>query len=271
MASGGQEFQGTVLAGTVRTQLGGDVNIPATCREVVSITPYGIPVTFTADLEMSERIELTSIDVDLSPTDLAVYTAPAENATITTGANSMIFNTYDIHRAVTGGEVFQCFGTNIVDPTTDPFMGAQLLYSDRPISPNQVFWTHPNAVSAYGTGSSAFVNGSTYRFNNCMRIVNCYGFMATTTITISDSLGGCYRLSSPDFKTRLPQEYPYQGSNTNVVAASTEYCPRVILSKVDIPTEPIVAVTEAFNQEGTTIAGNAAFITGVGYNKLRRQ
>ncbi len=271
MASGGQEVQGTVLAGTVRTQLGSDVDIPSTCREVVSFTPYGIPVTFTADAEMSERYEITSIDVDVNPTDIAVFTAPAENATITTGANSMIFNTYDMHVPVTGGEIFQAFATNIVDPTTDPFMGGQFLYSDRPLGVTQVFWTHPNALSAYGTGSSAFVEGSTYRFNNCMRIVNCYGFMATNTITISDSLGGCYRLQSPDFKTKMPQEYPYQGSNSNVVAASTEYCPRVILSKVDIPTEPIVAITEAFNQEGTTIAGGASFITGVGYNKLRRR
>jgi len=271
MATGGQEVQGTVLAGTVRTQLGGDVDIPSTCREIVSFSPYGIPVTFTADLEMSERYEITSIDVDVNPTDIAVFTAPGENATITTGANSMIFKTYEMHTPVTGGEIIQVFATNIVDPTTDPFCGGQFLYSDTPVGKSQVFWTHPNALSAYGTGSVAFVNGSTYRFNNCRRIVNCYGFGATNTITISDSLGGCYRLSSPDFKTKLPQEYKYQGSNTNVVAASTEYCPTTTLHNIDIPTEPIVAVTEAWNQEGTTVAGGVSFITGVGYNKINRR
>lgn len=271
MASGGKEVQGTLLAATTRGQLGSDVDIPSTTREIVSFTPYIIPITFTADLEMAVRFETDSDDLDLKPTDLAVIGSPAEDGTVTTGANTMIFKTYDLHVPTNGGEIVQAFGTNIADPTTDPHAGGQYLFSDRRLGKPQVYWTHPNALSAYGTGSQAFVNGSTYRFNNVSRIVNAYGWGAMNTQTISDSFGGCFRLSSPDFKTNMPQEYPYQTSFGNVVAASTCYLPTISMWNVDIPTDPIVAITEAINAEGTTLAGGMSFITGVGYNKLARR
>jgi len=270
MASGGTRAKGTLLVGTDKTKLGGDIIVPSKAAELLSVTPYGIPITFTADAEMLVDLSIESDDTDLSPTKIAVYVAPGEDASITTGANSMIYKTYNLNTPLEGGDVVTAHGTNINDPTTDPHFGCGLLYSDIPSGRPQTFWKNPGATSAYGTGSAAFVEGSTYRFNSSMRITNIYAIIAMTTQTISDSLGGCCQLTSSDFKTKLPQIYPYQVSFGNVVAASTQYCPTTLLWNVDIPTEPVVAVTESIDQEGTSIAGNAQFMTGVGFNKTAR-
>jgi len=267
MASGGDRAKGTLLVAVEKTKLGSDLTMPSVCREILSVTPYGIPVTFTNDAEMLVQLELESDDTDLSPTKIGVYVAPGEDASITTGANSMIYKTYNLNTPVNGGDIVKVYGTNINDPTTDPHFGCGILESDVPSSRRQTFWTNPAATSAYGTGSDAFVAGSTYRFNNALRVTNCYGMIAMGTQTISDSMGGNFKLESPDFKTKLPQTYPYQVSFINAVALTTAYCPTTLLWNVNIPCEPVVALTEYMDTEGTTIAGDAQFMTGVGYNK----
>jgi len=268
MASGGQTAKGTVMAGVVKTQLGTDQNIPSTAREIVNLTPYGIPITFTADLEMLVLLEVESNDFDTSPTTIPVLVSPPENGTVTTGANSMVLQTYKYNQPVKGGDVVQFYGTNINDPTTDPNFGCGFMLSDQRSGKPRTYFFSPTATTAYGTGNDAYVAGTTYRWSNSRRINTVGGLMTQNTVTISDSTGGTFKLVSNDFKTQLPQVYPFQTGFANVVAASTSYTPKTAIWNVDIPTEPIIAVTEEFQQEGTTLAGNASFISFVGYEKL---
>ena len=271
MATGGVRAKGTLLVTTTKTQLGGDIITPSIAQEILSCTPYGIPITYTADTEMLVQYSMESQDEDVNPSKIAIYVAPGEDAAITTGANAMIYKSYDLNVPLEEGDLFKIYGQNINDPTTDPHFGAGLIYSDNKTNKMQTFWNNAGATSAYGTGNDSFVEGSTYRFNNCLRLTNAYGIMAMGTQTISDSMGGNFQLESSDFKTKLKQIYPYQVSFVNAVALTTAYCPQTIVWNVDIPTETTIAITESIATEGTTLAGNAQFMTGVGYNKAKRK
>jgi len=270
MSSGGVRFKGTLMVTTVKTQLGSDLITPSTCKELLSVTPYGIPTTHTGDATEAVQLEIESDDTDLAPTKIAVLVNPPENASSTTGANTMIYKTYNLNTPIGGGDVIKAYGTNLEDPTTDPYFGCGVLISDVPTGRPQTFWTNPAALNLYGTGSDSYVAGATYRFNNCARIVNAYAWACTgTTVTVDDSIGGTFKLESPDFKTNLPQIYPYQVCSTNNVAATNDMVPQIQLWNVNIPTDPIVAVTEYLDQEALTIAGNINWISGVGYNKTK--
>jgi len=268
MATGGMRAKGTLLATTAKGQLGSDIILPSLCKEIVNFTPYIIPVTFTADLIMDVLFNVESDSADLKPTQFGLLGSSAENGTITTAANAMLLQSYDMFAKVDAGDVVKIYGTNIDDPTTDPYAGANIMISDRPSGRKQIHWICPTSTSAYGTGNDAFVAGSTYRFNGVQRIVNTYGWLATTTATISDSIGGNYRLTSNDFKTKFDQIYAYQVGFVNVVAASSEQIPKIQLWNVDIPCNTVVSITEEFATEGVTIAGNAKFLSGVGYEKV---
>ena len=273
MASGGLRYNGTLMVTTARTQISGDKIQPSVARELVSVTPFGIPTTRTADIPYMCRLEMDSDDVDLKPTEISVLIAPVEDASVTAASNSMIFNTYDMHAPLKGGEVIQAFGTNVIDGTTDPYFGAGSIISDTRTGHQQVYWKTPSATSLYGTASQdSFVAGSTYSINGATRIVNAYGIATTnTTRTVTDSIGGNFKLASDDFRTNLPQAYPYQVTFENDLAAGSNQCPKTILWNVDIPTDPnTCSITEEISQEGLTIAGDIAFITGVGYNKNSR-
>lgn len=270
MSSGGVRFKGTLMVALDKTQLGSDLITPSTAKELLSVTPYGIPTTHTADTTECVELSLESDDVDLAPTKIAVLVTPPENASITSVGNSMIYKTYNLNTPIGGGDVIKAYGTNIEDAVTDPYFGCGVLISDQRTGRPQTYWQNPSALNLYGTGNDAYVAGATYRFNNCSRIVNTYGWACTgTTQTVDDSIGGTFKLESPDFKTNLPQIYPYQVTSTNALAAGADLTPTMSLWNVDIPTDPIVAVTEYLDQEALTIAGNINWITGVGYNKTK--
>jgi len=273
MASGGTRFKGTLMVTTAKTKLGADLIAPSVARELLSVTPYGIPTTRTADIPYLVLLEMESDDTDLSPTKIPVMIAPVEDGTSTGVSNSMIFKTYDLHTPINGGDVIKAYGTNIIDGTTDPYFGAGVLLSDVATRIPQTFWTSPTAVSTYGaTTNDSFVAGTTYRFNNSLRLVNAFGIATTnTTRTITDSIGGNFKLESSDFRTKLPQIYPYQVSFENDLGAGNNMLPTTLLWNINVPTEPTVAITEYIDQEALTIAGNIAFLTGVGYNKTNRR
>jgi len=271
MASGGIRFKGTLMVAVDKTQLGGDLITPSTAKELLSITPYGIPQTHTADKIEAVQLEVESDDTDLAPTKIAVLVNPPEDGTVTAAANTMIYKTYSLNTPISGGDVIKAFGTNIIDPTTDPVFGAGVLISDQRTGRPQTFWTNPAALSAYGTGNNAFVAGSTYRFNNVSRITNCYAWAAVGgTREVSDSIGGNFKLESPDFKTNLPQIYPYQVMSENSLAAGINKIPTMQLWNVNIPCDPVVSVTEFLDNESSLASGGGvSFITGVGYNKTK--
>jgi len=272
MTSGGVRFKGTLMVAVDRTQIGSDLIVPSTARELLSVTPYAIPTTHTADKTEAVQLELESDDTDLAPTKIAVLVNPPENASVTTAANTMIYKTYDLNVPIGGGDVIKAYGTNLEDPTTDPYFGCGVLISNAPTGKLQTFWTNPGALNLYGVGNNAYVSGATYRFNNCMRINKVYAWACTgTTVTVDDSIGGTFKLESPDFKTNLPQIYPYQTCSTNAVAATADYVPTMSLWNVNIPTDPIVAVTEYLDQEALTVAGNINWISGLGYNKTKKR
>jgi len=270
LASGGARFKGTLMVASDSTQLGNDFNVPSVCKEILAITPYGIPTTRTADVSMMTALSLSSTDTDVNPTSIQVLIAPLEDATVTAASNSMIFKTYDLHVPVNGGDVIQAFGKNTIDATTDPYFGANILISDIPSGRKQVFWTAPTAISLMGVSTNdSFVDGSTYRWNNSARIVNTYGIATGNgTRTVTDSSGGNYKLQSNDFRTNLPQIYNYQTMFENDLAAGNNQIPTTLLWDVNVPTDPVVSVVEAFAQEGLTLAADSAFISGVGYNKI---
>jgi len=271
MSSGGVRFAGTIMAGVTKVQLGNDLITPSTAKELLSITPYGIPQTHTGDTIEAVQLELESDSTDLAPTKIAVLVNPPEDAATTGAANTMIYSTYPLNTPIQGGDVIQAFGTSIIEPTTDPVFGAGVLITDQRTGKPQTYWTNPAALSAYGTGNNAFVAGSTYRFNNVARITNCYAWAAVGgTRTISDSIGGNFKLESSDFKTNLPQIYPYQVMSENSTTLGNNMIPKVLLWNVNIPCDPVVAVTEFLDNESTlTSAGGVSFITGVGYNKTK--
>jgi len=107
-----------------KTQLGSDLITPSTAKELLSVTPYGIPTTHTADITEAVQLEIESDDTDLAPTKIAVLINPPENASITSVGNSMIYKTYNLNVPIGGGDVIKAYGTNLEDPTTDPFFGA---------------------------------------------------------------------------------------------------------------------------------------------------
>lgn len=239
---------------------------------MLSVTPYGIPTTRTADLPYVIQMALESDDVDLAPTKIAVLVAPPEDTSTTSSSNSMIYKTYDLNVPLNGGEVIKAYGTNLIDGVTDPYFGCGVLISDQRTGKPQSYWTNPNAMNNYGTGNQSYVDGATYRFNNCERIVHVYSFVSVnTTRTITDSIGGTVKFSSPDFKTNLPQIYPFQVMFENDLAAGVNMVPTVLLWNVNIPTDPIVALTEALDNEGLASAGGVAWISGVGYNKTKKR
>ena len=271
MSSGGVRFRGTLMVAVDKTQLGNDLITPSTAKELLSITPYGIPQTFTADLISAVQLEVESDSAELSPTKIAVLINGPEDGTTTAAARTMIYKTYDLNTPIQGGDVIKAFGTNIIDPTTDPVFGAGVLISDQRTGKPQTFWTNPAALSSYGTSNNAFVAGSTYRFNQVARITKCYGWAATGgTRTASDSIGGNFKLESPDFKTNLPQIYPYQTMTENDLAAGHNGIPTMTLWNVNIPCDPVVAITEFLdNETSLPSAGGVSFLTGVGYNKTK--
>jgi len=258
------------MVAAAKTQLGSDLISPSAAKELLSVTPYGIPTTRTADIPYVVQLELESDDTDLAPTKIGVLVAPPEDGTVTAASNSMIYKTYDLNTPIGGGNVIKAYGTNIVDGTTDPYFGCGVLISDQRTGRPQTFWTNPAALNNYGTGNDSYVAGATYRFNNCERITKCYGFASVnTTRTITDSIGGTYKFESSDFVTNLPQIYPYQVMFENDLGAGNNQVPTVLLWNVNIPTDPIVALTEYLDQEALTSAGGIAWMTGVGYNKTK--
>ncbi len=271
MSSGGVRFKGTLMVTTVKTQLGSDLITPSTAQELLSVTPYGIPITHTADKTEAVNMELESDDTDLAPTKIAVLISGPEDASTTAAAATMIYKTYNLNVPITGGDVIQAHGTNIIDNTSDSNFGCGILISDQRTGRPQTYWSNPLAVSAYGTGNAAFVAGSTYRINNVARIVNAYGWAATGgTRTVDDSIGGNFKLESPDFTTNLPQIYPYQTMTENSLAAGHNAIPTMTLWNVNIPCDPVVAITEYLDNESSLpSAGGCSFLTGVGYNKTK--
>lgn len=272
MSSGGLRLAGTLMVGTSKTQLGSDLILPSVCKEILSITPWMVGVDNTADKMYITQLELESGDVDLNPTKIAVYMQSAEDAAVTTGAATMIYPTYDLHVPVNGGDVIQGYGTNISDPTADAEIGASLLISDVPSGRQQIFWTNPAAMNAYGTGADAYVAGATYRFNNSSRIVRAYACAGCNgTRAVDASAGGNFKLESPDFKTNLPQVYGYQPVLDNSTTLGNGKCATVKLWKTNVPTDPTVAITEYLDNEGISISGGISWISGVGYNKSNRR
>jgi len=270
MTSGGIRFKGTLTAGTSKTQLGSDLISPSTAKELLSITPYCIQTTYTADIPSIVQYELESDDTDLAPTKIAVLLNGPEDAAVTVAASTMLYKTYSLNTPIGSGAVIKLFGTNIIDMTTDPYCGAGVLISDQRTGKPQTFWTNPAAANNYGTGNDSYVAGATYRWSNSARITQVYGFGVTnTTRTVSDSIGGTIKLESSDFKTNLPQIYPYQPTLDNSVTLGSNQTPTVQLWNVSIPTDPVIAVTEYFDQEALTSAGGIAWMTGVGYNKTQ--
>jgi len=260
------------MVAVVKTQLGSDLITPSTAKELLSVTPYGIPTTHTENLLEAVQLEIESDDTDLAPTKIAVLVTPPEDASVTAAGSTMIYKTYDLNTPIGGGDVIRAYGTNLVDPTTDPYFGCGVLISDVRTGKPQTFWTNPAAMNLYGTGNDAYVAGATYRWNNSARIKNVYAWAAVgTTRTVSDSAGGTFKLESPDFKTNLPQIYPYQVMVENSLAAGNNQVPTVQLWNVNIPTDKIVAVTEYLDQEALTNAGDIEWISGVGYNKVPKQ
>jgi len=272
MASGGSRFAGTLMVATDKTQLGSDLIAPSVAKEILSVSPWMCPTTRTADKMYITQLELESDDTDLAPTKIAVYMASAEDASTTAASASMIFKTYDLHTPINGGDVIKAYGTNLTDPTADGELGAGVLLSDVRTNMPQIFWTNPAAMNAYGTGADAYVAGATYRFNNSIRIVNAYACAGVNgTRTVTDSIGGTFKLESADFRTKLPQIYPYQPLFENDLAAGNNMCPTTLLWNVNIPTEPTVAVTEYLDNENISSAGGVSWISGVGYNKTNRR
>jgi len=272
MASGGARFAGTLMVALDKTQIGSDLILPSVCKEILSITPWMAPTTRTADKMYITQLELESDDTDLSPTKIAVLMASAEDASTTAAAASMIYKTYDLYNPVNGGDVIKAYGTNLTDPTADAEMGAGVLLSDRRSGKPQTFWTNPAAMNAYGTGADAYVAGATYRFNNSLRLVNCYACAGVNgTRTITDSVGGTFKLESSDFRTKLPQVYVYQTLFENDLALGVNKVPTTLLWNIDCPTEPTVAVTEYLDNENISSAGGVSWISGVGYNKTNRR
>jgi len=270
MSSGSVRFKGTLTVTTAKTQLGSDLISPSTARELLSITPYCIQTTYTADIPSIVRYELESSDADLNPTKISVLLNGPEDAAVTIGASTMIYKTYSLNTPIGGGDVIKLYGTNVIDMTTDPYCGAGVLISDQRTGKPQTYWTSPDAANNYGTGNDSYVAGATYRWNNSARITKVYGFGVTnTTRTVSDSIGGTIKLESPDFVTNLPQQYPIQPTLDNSTTLGSNQTPTVSLWNVNIPTDPIVAVTEYFDQEALTSAGGIAWMTGVGYNKTK--
>jgi len=271
MASGSVSFEGTITVAVAKTKLGADLIIPSSVQEVVNISPFMIPVVETADLPNAVNFSLESSDTDLSPTLIAVLLHGPQDGTITSSPSGMVFKTYDLNTPVQGGDVLKLHGTNIIDPVTDPFCGAHLQIMDGRSNKMQTFWTNPAAANNAGTTVDSYVDGATYRFNNCLRISKTYAIVSTnTTRTIDDSIGGTYKLSSPDFKTNLPQDYGFQTMFENTGAATGNVIPTVVMNDVDIPTEPVVAVTESIRSEGLSSAGGVFWISGVGYQKQSR-
>jgi len=272
MASGGSRFAGTLMVAVDKTQIGSDLIAPSVAREILSVTPWMAPTTRTADKMYITQLELESDDTDLAPTKIAVYMASAEDGTTTAASASMIYKTYDLHTPINGGDVIKAYGTNLTDPTADAEIGAGVLISDVRSNMPQTFWTNPAAMNAYGTGADAYVAGATYRFNNSIRIVNCYACAGVNgTRTITDSIGGTFKLESADFRTKLPQIYPYQTLFENDLGAGNNMCPTTLLWNCNIPTEPTVAVTEYLDNENISSAGGVSWISGVGYNKTNRR
>lgn len=252
-----------------KTQIGSDLISPSTAKELLSVTPYGIQTTYTADLPNVFQLELESSDADVNPTKIGVLLNGPEDAAVTTAASTMVYKTYDLNVPIGGGDVIKAFGTALIDFVTDSYFGCGVLISDQRTGKPQTFWTNPAALNNYGTGNDAYVSGATYRWNNSARIKNVYGFGVTnTTRTVSDSIGGTIKLESPDFVTNLPQIYPIQPTLDNSVTLGNNQTPTVSLWNTNIPTDPIVAVTEYFDQEALTSAGGIAWMSGVGYNKV---
>jgi len=272
MASGSSRFAGTLMVAVDKTQIGSDLIVASVAREMLSITPWMAPTTRTADKMYITQIELESADTDLAPTKIAVFMASAEDASTTAASATMIYKTYDLHTPIEGGDVIQAFGTNLTDPTDDAEIGAHVLMSDIRTGMKQVFWTNPAAMNAYGTGADAYVAGATYRFNNSLRLVNCYACAGVNgTRTVTDSQGGSFKLESPDFKTKLRQEYGYQTVFENDLALGHGAAPTTLLWDVDVPTELTVAITEYLDNEVISSAAGVSWISGVGYNKTKRR
>ena len=269
MSSGGIRFKATLLVAVDKTQLGGDLILPSTAKEILSVTPYVIPTTFTADKISAVNLELESDDIDLSPTKIGVLINGPEDATVTAAASTMIYQTYDINAPIGSGAVVTAHATQLVDPTTDPYFGLGGLISELKSNKLQSFWTFGLALNNYGTGNRAYVAGATYRWSNSLRINHVYGWAATNaTRTVDDSIGGTIKLVSSDFKSNLPQIYPITTMSENSLAAGNNQIPTISLWNVDIPTDKVIAVTEFFDQEGLAIAGGTAWISGISYNKV---
>jgi len=272
MASGSLRLKGTLMVTTAKTQLGSDIITPSVAKSLISVTPFGIPTTRTADIPYVCNLELESDDTDLSPTKIAVLIAPPEDGTTTAASNSMIFKTYDLNTPIKGGDVIKGYGTNIIDGTTDPYFGASILISDNAPRAPQNFWNHSGAANSYGTGNDSYVVGATYRQNSVLRLVNAYAWACTnTTRTITDSIGGHFKLESSDFRTNLPQEYGYQVTFENDLGAGNNMTPTTLLWNIDVPCDPTCAITEYLDQEGLTAAGGIAWQTGISYNKNTRR
>jgi len=260
------------MVALAKTQLGSDIITPSVGKNLISVTPFGIPTTRTADLPYTVQLELESDDTDLSPTKIGVLITPPEDGTTTAASSSMIFKTYDLNTPIKGGDVIKGFGTNLIDGVTDPYFGASILISDVSPRAQQIFWNNPAAFNNYGTGNDSYVSGATYRQNSVTRLVNAYALVCTnTTRTVTDSIGGHFKLESPDFRTKLPQEYGYQVTFENDLAAGNNMTPTTLLWNIDVPCEPTCAITEYLDQEALTAAGGIAWMTGIGYNKNTRR
>lgn len=272
MASGSFRNKGTLMVTTAKTQLGGDIIIPSVTKEIVNATPWGVPTTRTADIPYIVQVQYESDDTDLAPTMIPILVAPPEDASVTAASSSMIYKTYDLHCPVNAGDVIKVYGTNLVDGTTDPYVGNTCQISDTPTGKQQIFYANADALNNYGTGNDSYVAGGTIRINNVSRIVRATGLSCTnTTRTVTDSIGGTFKWESPDFRTKQPQQYLVQPTFENDLAAGNNQTPTTLVWDVNIPCEPTCAVTEYLDQEALTAAGGIAWITTIGYNKRSRR
>lgn len=253
----------SVGTATAKTQLGGDLTLPAWARNIWGIMPQGILNVITAAETMILACLLESDDFSVAPFECL---AAPEGATLGASGGGHYQGRqekYAVGCPVAGGSRLRVYGQALVANTAAPVMGAGVVVSDQ--NPGHV-QKHAKLGTATTTGTTATadVAGTAYRIVGGSKITELLGILGGTTVAGGDALGGYLKFSSSEFLQNTPLKLPLNVIPTGLATLQIAFIDGVSRAPVSVGVRSPTTIQDyLYMPLAPGAAGN--FISGVVY------
>lgn len=264
---------------TAKTQLSGAQNgsasawvLPADCRGILAVAPYVYQVTPTASQTSVSTLKIESDDLGIK--DFEVLSTPLGASIATTDygiSEPYRFAKYPLFFPTQGGEQVNFYGIPQTANTAQPFMGAEVWWTD---DPSVVARDNPYRArvggnpGAAGSGTSTgtatgAVSGATITISGSEQrtIRGLYGIITNTAVATVKPIAGYFTFSAPELK--FAQTAAFEPSPA-VLGTAQSFAHLTRVDEIALAFKgPTTIATSAYLTAAPSTAGN--FYNGILY------